>query len=280
MGKELEELPEKQPAKWSPFRLFKWIDSHPSESRRRITQNLISGLVVATIVAVCGIIWNLAWTHKDILTKFPKWFFDLLQSPIQLKLWILLLALIILFGVAWFVYWIRGKIKKIAELEAQIVKHTPQTTDEILEKLYQQKRKTKNLVTKSWYYPKIEPNKEHNGRNAHVKIEAANDSERPIILTELVAEYDDGSCRSIYVYGQTNGNNTQGVQLKDQERHVVDMDDLQYLIVNPDTDKAAKDFWFVDSLGNKYPVKDAKQNLELYFKECANEFYKSHPKPR
>jgi hypothetical protein len=136
MGEESEKQPEKKPAKWSPFRLFEWIDSHPSESRRRITQNLISGLIVATILAICGIVWNLAWTHKDILTRFSKWSFDLLQSPIQLQLWILLIVLIMLFGFAWIIYWIRGKNKKIAELEAKVEAMTPRTTDEILADLW------------------------------------------------------------------------------------------------------------------------------------------------
>jgi hypothetical protein len=261
MGKGSDNTPEKKPAKWSPFRLFEWIDSHPSETRRRITQNLISGLLLATITATAGLVW----TNKSTMEKIPKWSLDLLQSPIQVQLWFLLLVLLILFGMAWFIYWIRGKNKKIAKLEATIKTLTPRTTDEILNDIYQRQRKSIRLVTKSWFYPKIDSTDDRHGRDAHVKIEAANDSERPIILTELVAEYDDGSWRSIYVYRQNDENKTQGVQLNDQEKYTVDEDTFDFMVIDKESGEGATDFWFVDSLGNKYPVTDIKKNLELYF---------------
>jgi hypothetical protein len=262
MGETSEQQPDKKPAKWSPFRLFEWKDSHPSESRRRITQNLISGLVLAAITAIGGILWS----HKDIMARFAHWLVVLLQSSIQLQLWILLLVMIMLFGFAWIIYWIRGKFIKITELESKIKALTPRSTEEILNEIAKRNRLLPNLITKSVFYPRIDPTEDdRHGRRPYIHIEAANDSQRPIILTQLVVEYDDGHWRGSYVYNQDQEDKMAGVRLNDQEKYEVGQDDFQFLVVNNETGEGARDFWFLDTLGNKHPITDIKANLERYW---------------
>ena len=130
----------RKPARLSPLSLFEWIDNHPSESRRRITQSLISSLIGATILSVVG----LAWTRRHALVEMPQRVMDFLKSSIEVELWILLLVLVAGFGAAWFIHWIRAKNKIIAELQAKVQKLTPQTNDKVPSGADQPHDQTKN----------------------------------------------------------------------------------------------------------------------------------------
>ena len=130
----------KKPARLSPLSLFEWIDNHPSESRRRITQSLISSLIAATVLSIVG----LAWTRRHTLAEMPTRVMDFLKSSIEVELWILLLVLVAGFGAAWFIHWVRAKNKIIAELQATVQTLKPQTNDVVPSGADQQHDQTKH----------------------------------------------------------------------------------------------------------------------------------------
>lgn len=85
--------------KWySPLRLLEWIDKHPSETTRGVIQATISGVIVATILGTTGFIWK----HSSWFTDGSSSILTILQTPIQLKIWIVLLLAVSIF---WFSYY-------------------------------------------------------------------------------------------------------------------------------------------------------------------------------
>ena len=83
-------------------RPFKWIDRFESESTRRIIQNLITYFLWAIIVGTG--LW--IWAKRDWFASQSKSFWNILQYPIQLKLWIILIAA---FAITWRLFLRRQK---------------------------------------------------------------------------------------------------------------------------------------------------------------------------
>jgi hypothetical protein len=125
---------EKTRARWSPFRLFDWIDSFTSESRKRIAQTTVAAIIIAVLNAAwqhMGVLAE-AWQNKDALKRFGNWIYSILTSPIQISVLYLLYLLLLVICIIWFFYWIHSKNKKIVELELKVKELSPKSIDEIL----------------------------------------------------------------------------------------------------------------------------------------------------
>lgn len=69
--------------------LFGWIDNNPSESQRRVFQSIISGLSKAAILAASAVIF----ADRESIAQGSLWFWSVLQSPVPVWLFFLLVGL-------------------------------------------------------------------------------------------------------------------------------------------------------------------------------------------
>ncbi len=105
-----------QTPKWSPLRpfdwLFKWIESHERESEKRF----LTTLLAAIVCGVAGWAGKEIWGNWDYITSHladgSKLFWNFMQFPIQLKLWIILIPLCLIFCGLWIAYGLRTKRAK------------------------------------------------------------------------------------------------------------------------------------------------------------------------
>lgn len=122
--------------------------------------------------------------------------------------------------------------------------------------LFAFRKDNERLAARSWFYPA------HEGMPRHIKVEAVNKGRRPIILTALGANYEDGNWRNMCL-----GHPDRGIQLNEKERHSWDMEDIGFLIFDAESSSAAVEFWFEDTIGKRYGVKGSKRHLESYFQQ-------------
>jgi hypothetical protein len=113
------------PSIWWRFSLFEWIDKQPSESKRRVFQNIVSYSIWAAIAAT----FTFIVVKRYWIIDGSKSIWNFLQSPILLQIWSILLIVI---SVVWNFYMLRKKtsdkllIAEIQKLKAQISEQTAQ----------------------------------------------------------------------------------------------------------------------------------------------------------
>jgi hypothetical protein len=84
----------------SPLRLIDWIDNHESETTRRIFQ----GIIIIGIGSFATLIYQQRETLKTWLFSNSKSFLTFLQLPVQLQVWLILLAILGGFAGLWIFY--------------------------------------------------------------------------------------------------------------------------------------------------------------------------------
>ena len=115
----------KKRSRYSPLRFFDWIDSHPSETTRRVIQGVITTIVSTAFLGTGAFIW----THGSWFASGSNFILQFLKSPIQLQIWVIVLIAITAF---WFSYFFRREksektfIAEIKTLQNQITEHTKQ----------------------------------------------------------------------------------------------------------------------------------------------------------
>jgi hypothetical protein len=73
-------------------KLCEWIDHQKSETLRRALQSILG----ATLLAIpIGIIKEI-WSNWDFIKKCSKWLWTVLQTNIETKAWVLVLAMVAL----------------------------------------------------------------------------------------------------------------------------------------------------------------------------------------
>jgi hypothetical protein len=113
----------------SPFR---WIDKFESESTRRIIQNLITYTLWAMLAGTA--IW--IWAKRDWFTAQSKSFWNILQYPIQLKIWIIIIAVL---AVVWTLLSFRrnrnskSPSQSDGELQKKLLKQNEQLSSQLKE---------------------------------------------------------------------------------------------------------------------------------------------------
>ena len=117
------------------------------------------------------------------------------------------------------------------------------------------RRDKAKLVTTSRFFKRGQ----HGGRGIYVK--AVNEGRRPIILTQLHFQYDDGSS-SGEVLEHPNGRT-----FKENEFWEQWYENGDNTLYKPEFDAAAIDFWFIDSRGKKHRVKDSKKHLKAVWEK-------------
>ena len=91
---------------------------------------------------------------------------------------------------------------------------------------------------------------------AGLRITIVNAGRRPIVLRMLVAVTGPNSW-----YGEYLGDHKSGLRLGEREHHEISWHKHD-MLGGPEGDELALDLLVEDSLGNRYPVVDAKTNLE------------------
>ena len=88
-------------------------------------------------------------------------------------------------------------------------------------------------------------------------VKAVNIGRRPIILTSLVVQYDDGSTRGIPL-----GHYPDGLTLKEQEHYERTFEDGDNNLHCPEEGSSAYDFWFINTQGKKLRVAGSKELIK------------------
>jgi len=94
---------------------------------------------------------------------------------------------------------------------------------------------------------------------SNLKIKAVNCGRRPVILSMFGADYSDGSWGGSYIEKEVG--------------HLAENEKYEKTIRAGDSDtmstdgEEAVDFWFEDTLGRRYKVKNAKENLKKLWGE-------------
>ncbi|PYK15326.1 MAG: hypothetical protein DME55_13810 [Verrucomicrobia bacterium] len=83
-------------------------------------------------------------------------------------------------------------------------------------------------------------------------------------MTLLGGYYEDGHWRGTYI-----GHHDKGVRLGENEKFSEDIDDLHHMLFDHEKGVTVSDFWFEDTLGHRYRVKEARKHLEQFFKRDA-----------
>ena len=107
-----------------------------------------------------------------------------------------------------------------------------------------------NLIAKSEFLP------HWNDSPAHVRVTIVNSGRRSMIL-RLWAGAD---AKGEFV-GTFMGTDGRGHRLGEYERHEFKLEKHELLSPTPDLDVEIQDIWFEDTLGSRYTVKGAKENL-------------------
>lgn len=112
------------------------------------------------------------------------------------------------------------------------------------------------IRTKSTYYPA------HEDRGAILRIEAVNIGRRPVILTLFGGLYENSHWNGVYI-GETHI----GHRLGENEKFTEDIDIRHHMLFDDKMESAVSEFWFEDTQGRRYPVKDSKKHLKRFFDE-------------
>jgi hypothetical protein len=88
----------------------------------------------------------------------------------------------------------------------------------------------------------------------NLKIKAVNCGRRPVILSMLGSIYSDGSWGGSYIEKEVG-------RLAENEKYEKTFSTGDSDIMSPDGEEVV-DFWFEDTLGRRYKVKNAKENLK------------------
>ena len=235
-----------QHAWWTPFGLFERIDSQQSETRRRITQNVIGTILAASIIAIISLIWS----HWDTLAGGSKTIFNLLRSPVQLKLWILLLAIVGCLSFTWLIYRARNKPRNF--------KNGPDTNTAP----YAIPPKTLNndalgtnceIITKRRI-----PGKGKTSTTLTVLVK--NNGKLATCLLLVGADYHDESSRGHYL-----GTKNIGITLVPNASTSFGMDILEPLLYDYEHEQRAKRLWIKDISNTKHVITNSESNVRLYF---------------
>lgn len=108
-----DERKRKMGLKPSSFGVFGWIDGNPSESSRRISQNIISAMSTAVILATGAAIGS----QVENIARACGWLWNVLQSPAPIWLFLLVALTALSFSLLW-----RRDVKKLQYLNKTAVK--------------------------------------------------------------------------------------------------------------------------------------------------------------
>ncbi len=93
----------------------------------------------------------------------------------------------------------------------------------------------------------------------NLKIKAVNCGRRPVILSMFGTDYSDGAQGGSYI-DKKDG------RLAENEKYEVNIGIEDSNTMSPDGEIAV-DFWFEDTLGRRYIVKNAKENLKKFWEK-------------
>jgi hypothetical protein len=96
----------KQRARWSPLRLFDWIDRQESQSKRRVA----CGVLIAAILAL------FAFANRQIVAAIPflERFLSALRTDVRVEIWMLLAGVAVpLLGVMWVYLAHRRRLRRL-----------------------------------------------------------------------------------------------------------------------------------------------------------------------
>lgn len=93
-----------------------------------------------------------------------------------------------------------------------------------------------------------------------VRVKVVNEGRRPITLTALGIDYEDGS------EGGEMLNYPSGITLNENDPYIQDFEDICSSLYQYESDTGAVNIWFLDTRDRKYYVKGAKKNLKRYWK--------------
>jgi len=88
----------------------------------------------------------------------------------------------------------------------------------------------------------------------NLKIKAVNCGRRPVILSMFGADYADGTCNKTYIEKRSG-------RLSENEKYEITIVAGDSKIISPERGMAT-DCWFEDTLGRRYKVKNAEENLK------------------
>ena len=88
----------------------------------------------------------------------------------------------------------------------------------------------------------------------HLQVKAVNCGRRPVILSMFGKDYSDGSWGGSYIEEKEG-------RLAENEKYEITIRAGDSHTMSPDGEEAV-DFWFEDTLGRRYKVKNAKENLK------------------
>jgi hypothetical protein len=97
----------------------------------------------------------------------------------------------------------------------------------------------------------------YNGPNSkyfHLQVKAVNCGRRPVILSMFGKDYSDGAWGGSYIEEKEG-------RLAENEKYEITIRAGDSDTMSPDGEEAV-DFWFEDTLGRRYKVKNAKENLK------------------
>jgi len=88
----------------------------------------------------------------------------------------------------------------------------------------------------------------------HLQVKTVNYGRRPVILSMFGADYSDGTRGGTYIEKESG-------RLTENEKYEITIRAGDSDTMSPDGEEAI-DFWFEDTLGRRYKVKNAKENLK------------------
>ena len=88
----------------------------------------------------------------------------------------------------------------------------------------------------------------------HLQVKVVNCGRRPVILSMFGADYSDGTRGGTYIEKESG-------RLTENEKYEITIRAGDSDTMSPDGEEAV-DFWFEDTLGRRYKVKNAKENLK------------------
>jgi len=109
------------------MRAFRLVDKQESPTLTHTVGHVFGNLAIVVLGAAA-----LFWRSIPAALSFLFGSSSMLWQPIQLKVWMLLLWLMVPFVFLGLIIWIQSKNKRIAELEAKVEELRPRSIDEIL----------------------------------------------------------------------------------------------------------------------------------------------------
>jgi len=102
----------------------------------------------------------------------------------------------------------------------------------------------------------------YNGPNSkyfYLQIKAVNCSRRPVVLSMFGKDYSNGAWEGSYIEEKEG-------RLAENEKYEITIRAGDSDTMSPDGEEAVN-FWFEDTLGRRYKVKNAKENLKKLWKK-------------